>query len=229
MRITASVEGFALLIVTVSLAIGCASSAPKQPASSPIKLTVTRPAIAALPETEETQERGGLTLIVEPLSYGIKHDSLVNDTPRNPDFLENLGEPKNAYYFTRTVTSTANLEPDRLGFNVRIINGLGHVIRGAGTVVTFTIDGKQTAMADYSDLINAIVTPRGEISLRVWGPELRSLPASCTVGLFFYDFVTETDAAGNPSERQNFEWYYDYKAMPEYVDGHTRTAKMIRR
>ena len=33
------------------------------------------------------------------------------------------------------------------------------------------------------------------------------------MGLFFYDVVTKTDNAGNVTEKQNFEWFYDYSVQ----------------
>ena len=39
------------------------------------------------------------------------------------------------------------------------------------------------------------------------------IPDPTTVGLFLYDVVTNTDAAGNVTEKQNFEWYFSYRGQ----------------
>jgi len=39
----------------------------------------------------------------------------------------------------------------------------------------------------------------------VYGPGIKSIPSECTIGLFFYDVPTKTDAAGNITEKQNSE------------------------
>lgn len=228
MRMNHVWPGALMLVATCS--VGCAPTAPKRPQSQVFEMTVKKPVLTPLAETKATQERGGVTLIVEPFLYEVKVDSVIDDRPRNPDFLESLFKEDNAYYFTRYVNPTVAVHPDQLGFNVRLVNGLNHVVRGAGTVVSAVVDGKQVALGQdgYAELVNAVVIPRGELAIRIWGPKLNVLPNSCTFGLFLYDFVTATDAAGNPSERQNFEWYYNYTAAPEYVSGAQRTAKMVR-
>lgn len=214
----------------VILSGGCASMNQQVSTSLPTKLTVRKPTVVALPETSPTQDKGGLTVIVEPVLYEVRLDSVIRDEPRKPALLEPFAYGDNASFFTRYVDPTAYVQPERLVFNVRIINGLNHVVRGAGAVVAAEVDGQQVEMSqdNYSDLINALILPRGELSLKIYGPTLRSLPDACTFGLYFYDFVTATDAAGNPTERQNFQWFYQYATTPEYVSAQSRTVKMIR-
>jgi len=48
--------------------------------------------------------------------------------------------------------------------------------------------------------------------VKVVGPALASLPDECSVGIFFYDVVTEKDDAGNIKRRANFEWFFQHKA-----------------
>ena len=89
------------------------------------------------------------------------------------------------------------------------------VFRGAGTVVQFNIDGqlKSVDQKGYQNLVQAIVPPRSQTTLEIYGPELSNLPEKANIGLFFYDVVTNQNEAGEVTERQNFEWYYKYNSQ----------------
>ena len=44
--------------------------------------------------------------------------------------------------------------------------------------------------------------------ITVDGPWTTSVPDSSIVSLFFYDVVTQTNSAGDPTRRENYEWHY---------------------
>jgi hypothetical protein len=107
------------------------------------------------------------------------------------------------------------VSPDRLVFHVNISNQMPRVFRGSGIAVQFNVAGKIAAVdsSGYGDLTNIIVPPRGEQEITVLGPPIEGIPAPSTIGLFFYDVVTNTDQAGNVTEKQNFEWYFSYQTQ----------------
>jgi len=55
---------------------------------------------------------------------------------------------------------------------------------------------------------------------------LADLPDKTTIGLFIYDIVTKTDAAGNVTEKQNFEWYYNLETQLVQDSGFVRSTQM---
>jgi hypothetical protein len=63
---------------------------------------------------------------------------------------------------------------------------------------------------DYKEFLNGIVPPRNETEFTIYGPTLDAVPDNSTIGIFLYDVVTATDAAGNATEKQNYEWYFSY-------------------
>jgi hypothetical protein len=75
---------------------------------------------------------------------------------------------------------------------------------------------EQTA---YAELTNVIVPPRAQQQVNIDGPSLSVLPDQTTIGLFLYDVATKTDAAGNVTEKQNFEWYYNYGVQRKEATG----------
>ncbi len=105
--------------------------------------------------------------------------------------------------------------PDELRITVKVRNNLAHVLRLAGTVVTLSVAG-QTVDLDtegYKQFLGGIILPRQEGTFTIRGSALSTLPQDAPIALAFYDLVTQTDAAGNPTERVNFEWFFAYSRV----------------
>lgn len=115
----------------------------------------------------------------------------------------------------RTHVPEMVLDPDRLIFQVHINNQMPRVFRGSGIVVQFNVAGKLVAVdpSGYGDLVNVLIPPRGEQELKVFGPSISAIPDPSLVALLFYDVVTNQDVAGNVTEKQNFEWYFQYRTQ----------------
>ncbi len=98
-----------------------------------------------------------------------------------------------------------------------ITNKMPRVFRAMGSVVQFHANGRLQAVEQsaYAELTNAIVPPRSELQVKIYGPPISDLPDKGIVGLFFYDVPTKTDDASAVTEKQNFEWYFDLTMKPE--------------
>jgi hypothetical protein len=177
------------------------------------------PIFTALPETKELQSKGGIQVSLTPISYQCRQDHEVSVKEVETDvsratsgIVRQLPPTPGARFVEVTTTPRLKVAPDNLRFVVKINNQLPRVFRGAGTVVQFNVGGKLVAVdqTGYADLANIIVPPRTEQQVNIYGPPLSTLPDETTVGLFLYDVVTRTDAAGNITEKQNFEWYFKY-------------------
>jgi len=178
-----------------------------------VKVTAKLPTLAPMPETIPTQEKGGIKISVAPVTYQVKPDTMVEDRPANPSFSERLFRPENAVGFgIRVYTPVLRVVPDRLRFSVLVSNQMPRVFHGAGTIVQFNVAGKLVAVDNegYAALRTAIIPPRSEQQVEIYGPPLDTLPDQGTIGLFMYDVVTNTDTAGNVTEKQNFEWFFQY-------------------
>jgi hypothetical protein len=168
-------------------------------------------------ETKEAQEKGGVEIAVASAAYkAVRADTVTVRQEPPPSNLATFvvgagGRPGQVYIVER---STPHLvaEPKRLEFTVRINNKLPRVFRGQGSVVQFNVDGKLIPFGDtdYTAFINGIVPPRNEFQLKIYGPALDQLHDKGTIGIFLYDVVTATDTAGSVTEKQNFEWYFNY-------------------
>lgn len=201
----------------IALGVASAACAVNPPPRSPeiARTSCLVPTFAALAETKEAQEKGGVQIAVAPLLY--EAVSAVETTTRDiqPSFGDRLTAPQGwqtMRFVERTTRPVLRVTPDRLRFRVRISNHLPRVFRGAGTVVQFNAAGKLVPLAPegYAELGNVIVPPRSEAQVEIYGPPLEAVPDQATLGLFLYDVVTKTDAAGNVTEKQNFEWYFNY-------------------
>ena len=154
-----------------------------------------------------------------PESYKALLQTRITHKRIEPNFGESLQisafteeQRRNLVLVEETTESSLKPSPDRLQFLIKINNKLSRVFRGAGTVVQFNVGGKLLAVeqAGYAEMLQAIVPPRTEHQLKISGPPLDLLSDNATIGLFLYDVVTAVDAAGNVTEKQNFEWYFNY-------------------
>lgn len=228
-RATACAVGLLASAIVLHLS-GCASAPP--PPAPTITVTAKVPNVTGMAESSpgnhgggrrvpEAQEKGGIEIAVVPATYRAVKRERVAIQPINAGFgnalavsLATGGNAKNQVYVQEVTTPYLDVEPARLLFTVRVNNKLSRVFRGQGAVVQFNVAGKLIpfGQTDYADFMNGIVPPRNENTFTIRGPRLDSLPDKCSIGIFLYDVITATDAAGNTTEKQNYEWYFDYTA-----------------
>lgn len=170
------------------------------------------PNITPLPETKEAQEKGGVEITIVPATYEttLKERVITRQTPP-PPLVILVNSQNKGVYVEQTRTPYLEPTPKRLKFTIRVNNKLSRVFRGQGSVVQFNIGGKLVPFdhVDYKEFLNGIVPPRNETEFAVYGPPLDMLPEKGTIGIFLYDVVTATDVAGNVTEKQNYEWYFN--------------------
>jgi hypothetical protein len=191
--------------------------------------------MTALPETQELQEKAGLQISVAPVSYTCRQTTQVSKREVPDPFTKSTGgllppppqKSRGQRYIETTETPDVQVVPDRIEYIVKINNKLPRVFRGAGIVVQFNVGGRLQAVEQqgYAALTNAIIPPRTEQEIKIYGPSLSAMPEQTTIGLFLYDAVTNTDAAGNITQKQNFEWFYNYVTQPKQVTGEVRKTE----
>lgn len=220
-----------IMFALMGLLTACATLPPTPQA---ITMTCKQPTFAALPQTKELQEKGGLQISVAPASYICRQTTQVSRSEVPDPVTKSTGglfhQPpprQGARYIETTETPVLHVVPNRLEFTVKINNKLPRVFRGAGIVVQFNVAGKLQAVEQqaYSDLTNSIVPPRTEQEIKIYGPSLSSVPDQTTIGLFLYDLITNTDKAGNITEKHNFEWFYTYGVQYKEEVGEVRRTE----
>ncbi len=216
-------QSFAAVVLVLTLASGAAyGERKKKPKREPppptiVKLSAAVPSLAALEDTPQSQSKGGLRITLAPETYQAKESSTVQSRQvPPPTFLGLVAQPApNAVYVEQTTVPSLTVSPDRLVFHLHLSNQMPHVFRGSGIAVQFNVAGKlaPTDASGYGDLTNIILPPRSEQDVTILGPQISMIKAPCTVGVFLFDVVTNTDQAGNVTEKQNFEWYFSYQAQ----------------
>jgi len=212
------------LFVSISAAILTGCQVPTtEPAPRPQKtISCKLPVLTLLPESAGRKEKGGIEISVDPVTYKTERGQNKSRTVVQPNFGEAILAPTDPStgrpfpFVEDRVEPYLKTSPDRLAFLIKINNKLPRVFRGAGTVVQYNVAGKLIAVdqTGYGEMLGAIIPPRTEMQLTVTGPSLDTLPDQGTIGIFFYDVVTATDAAGNVTEKQNFEWFFNYSTKP---------------
>jgi len=178
------------------------------------------PVITVLPETKEAQEKGGLEIAIAPTVYTAEKFEKTTVHQASPPMggiivasLATGGNASSQVWVNVTKDEQLRVAPGRLQFTVRINNKLPRVFRAQGAVVQFNVAGKLQpfGQTDYKEFVEGIVPPGNEASFVISGPRLDALPEKCTIGIFLYDVVTATDVAGNVTERQNYQWFFNYE------------------
>jgi len=208
----------ALLITTV---VGCEGP---QAASRSALVTTQVPVIIPQAETRESQEKGGVEISIAPVSYtaSLREDVSIRQVPPPPIVWKKGGD----IYVERVITATPCVQPDHLRFVLTINNKMPRVLRGAGTIVQFNVGGRLQAVdqSGYNNFLGAVIPPRQEQQIEIVGPRLDALSAAQgIIGVFLYDVVTNQNEAGVVTEKQNFEWYFDYTLEPRELSGERRT------
>ncbi len=207
----------ALILVQSALPVYAEKKKSEPPPPTIAKLNAAIPSLAALAESEQRQAKGGLRITVQQETYQAKESSFVSQREiAPPSFFGMVAKPApNAVYIESTHTPSLTVSPDRLIFHLHISNQMSRVFRGSGIAVQFNVAGKVVSVdpSGYGDLVNVIIPPRGEQDITIVGPQIATIPAPSTVGLFLYDVVTNVDQAGNVTDKQNFEWYFSYQTQ----------------
>lgn len=166
----------------------------QQPQPKPtVKMSVLKPTLTPLPETKSSQEKGGVEISIAPVSYTVVERSKNTDRVLYERVKTEYDLISGAQYQTpvrvieRTTSSVLGTDPDRVKFQVKVVNKMPRVFRGQGMVVQFNAAGKLQAVdpSAYAELVQMIVPPRNEQTVYIYGPPTQELPASCLLGLFF--------------------------------------------
>lgn len=222
MSISPNVRVLPLISALVALCLGgCATPTEPTPVQRTTRVNV--PVLTPMPETKEAQEKGGLEIAVTPTVYQAEKYERTLTRQASPSMggiliasLATGGNAAQQIWVHVDKEQNLRVQPGRLQFSVRINNKLARVFRGQGAVVQFNVAGKLQpfGQTDYKEFVEGIVPPRNESTFTILGPRIDALPDKCTIGIFLYDVVTATDVAGNVTERQNYEWFFDYQSKP---------------
>jgi len=203
-----------------------------EPSVTTQHVPVRMPTIAALDPAQENQEQDGVRVIASAVPFNISN-VLRCDYRFVPAILRKVAESP----VDRREHAVPSIEPDAFRFKVRINNRLPRVLRLAGTAVAFQVSGRNVNVPQdrYADFLNGIVLPQQETELELSGPtlaeiigdDMKGLPGdSATIALLLFDVVTETDGAGNPTKRANFQYFYKFN-MPERSVPVTTTVRRL--
>jgi hypothetical protein len=205
-----------LFLAAASLsAVGCVQQTPKPAPMATLQCDL--PSITPQDETRAPQNKGGLQISILPVTYTAAHEDKIEMHQVSPQLADELIAGEGYFYVERTTKPIVHAKPDQLRFLVNINNKMPRVFHGAGTVVQFNLDGQilPVDQRGYSSVQGAIVPPQQEQQIEIVGPPLSALKGRKGIlGIFLYDVVTSQSDAGVVTEKQNFQWYFDYVLEP---------------
>lgn len=218
-----------LILIAV---VGLGACAPIQAGSgvSPEgkEYVLKRPRIQSVDPTKDNQLRDGVRVIVAAAPFQVERRSASAFRFQTAMLMVGGGPAE------RRDSSEPIVTPDELRFKIRISNRLPRVVRLAGTAVAFQLAGRTINVPHerYAEFLNGIVLPQQEVTLDLVGPKVSEIVGSqmpgdsATLALLLYDVVTATDAAGTPTKRSNFEFYYRFAMVPTRDSVVQKTCKL---
>lgn len=173
------------------------------------------PSLVPVEGSPQTINSAGISISIEPFEFVAKENPKLACKQKPAFFVMN-----DQYDYVVRTAPYYLIEPKHIIFKLRISNKLGKVMRMAGSIISFQINNKTVALesSGYQELMQGMILPRQESEFILTGPKISTLKDNNTIAFMMYDVMTKTDAAGNPTERANFEWFYTYKKIPQQVN-----------
>lgn len=194
--------------MVVMIAVCNTANAQKPKSLEPVVISYKMPIIAPVDSSQQMQEKSDIKISVTPNSF-----SATRLTRNEYEMKRTLIVINEQYNFDKREIPYYDVSPDTLIFKIKVYNNLGHVFRTAGTIVSLLVNGKMVNLekTGYESFLSGIILPRQEQEYEIIAAPINTLPDSCTIALLLFDMITKTDAAGNPTEKTNFEWYYTFR------------------
>jgi len=192
--------------------------------------TAIVPDVSPLPETADTQEKGGVAISLAPVPFRVDRMpgcSYSFVTGFQLPLVPRGVSPETHQRMRESTFQAMAVTPNDMELLLTVRNRMNRVFRGAGAVVQFNVRGRLqgTDQSRYADFLGMLVPPQGEAQIRIAGPPVSSLfsgnrgetlgelqsyinSGNATIGVFLSDVVTGIDNAGTIVARDNFEWFF---------------------
>lgn len=209
-----------LVIVIIAVFAGIVLLGGKKSAAPElVTLNASMPVLDTVPgfAWEQVREGVSISLIPVPLTPHIIYHKTLAEKPKG---LFSLSTGNAVTYIVTDAPVCYLFKPDSLSFQLHITNRLNHVLRFAGCLVSFTVDGKSLPVntRTQDELLRAVILPQGSLDLTIMGPPVNPnrvgdttktvLDGAKTISVAIYDVTIEVDAANNPTKRATFEWIF---------------------
>ncbi len=227
------------LVATALLLSGCATAAVEPPPPPPDRtFQYDFPVVDVLEESTNLVTLGGVRISLAPRSFEV---GTVNRCEYRrartslSDILRGASMPAGVSADTHTEVEevryrSPTVSPNRISLVATVTNQLDRVFRGQGSVVQFAIGGRAVSAdaVNYSQFLNAIIPPNGEVQVRLEGPPLSSVGESSTIAVNIYDIMSNVDEAGNVTQRDNAEWFFAVRRESrEHVSSGERSRQWV--
>jgi hypothetical protein len=198
-----------------------------QPAAPPQPVTLVVSTFSATPHsgTQEKQAKGGLII---SLAAANEAPQIKDDVRLASAFTPDPGDV--TAYVNQITTPVVAPGQDRVKFLVTINNQMARVFHGSGIVVQCNVANHLVPVdrSGYAELQEAMIPGGSEQQITILGPKFSEIPDKGLMGIFLFDVVTSQNTAGEVTEKQNFEWYYDFSTGKKSVEAHPQQIVTLR-
>lgn len=186
-----------------------------------IHQTCQVPTIAPMGKTEEVQKRGGVVISVSTVPFTAR---LVERKAYRQ--LQTLLVRNGKHNYEVTTTPVLAPSPRQLRFKIRVLNNTDDVLRLAGTLVRFNLDGKDYALDAESSgmrsIVDGVLAPREQKEFDLVAAPADKLRQGANVSLRIYGVAT-----GSAKEKGNYEWNYRVVSIREEAKDVAATVQTV--
>ena len=195
-------------VLTLSGCAGLMETEPAPPQTTTVSYNM--PSMVNAEPDKQLQKKSGLMMSATPNTFNAEKKTNAKYREAS-SFLVDISDGK--YPYEKKLIPYYEIVPKNISFKVKVTNQMTHILKLAGAVVTLNVGGKMINLdkSAYQSFLDGIILPSQEAEFNILGPSIETLTSPSTIGLTIYDIVTQTDAAGNATERATFEWYFQYK------------------
>lgn len=226
-------------LTVLCAAFGCAAPPePKAPTSEVKIATFSIPLVTPVEEGKETQEKKGVTISVVPDAFQVKehtdkrcipvHDESGNSSLGSLVTVKSSSGDPDLKIYELTIDKHYSVEPDVVSFRVTVTNHTNHVVKLEGVVPRLNINSKQVNLRaeEIQALHQAVLIPEDTMTFTLRGPEWDPTSESAVIDFKLVDVAVDSDAAGNITSREHFNWTYKAVVEKKTVEVEKKTEQL---
>ena len=193
----------------------------KNAGTKDVDISYELPIIKPASQTKQMQTKGGVTVSCEVNNFVV--DRKLSEE-RNPTFAD--GNKPGYDLFEITRKPSYDVSPNDITFKITIKNNQDRVLKLIDVPIVMIVDGTQYSIPnDYLlEWKNALVVKGFSKDYAIKGPQIKGLNNGKAVYISINDVPTSYDRAGNVTNKENFEWYFQTSLETKTIHEKLETA-----
>lgn len=179
-------------------------------------LVYSVPIITPTSQTKQKQTKGGVVVSCEVVPFVIENAMTETESV-------SYARPNNTAFDVYEIAKIPSIKisPNEVNFIIRIRNNQDRVLKLVDVPIVYIADGIQYSIPEgfLKDWNNSLVVKGFEKEFPIIGPNTASLMNTKVLYISVNDVPISYDKAGNVTQKENFEWFFDCTLKQQSVTG----------